>query len=67
MLPHALYESLPYLYLLLASFASAMTEFNGFVLACALLLSGAAALILRMRHTYRRTLRLEGGVRRIRT
>ncbi|MCB1887757.1 MAG: hypothetical protein KDH20_09125 [Rhodocyclaceae bacterium] len=65
MLPHAIYESLPYLYLGFASLASAASEFNGFVLACAAVMTAASAMIIRMRRSYRRELRLAGGTRHI--
>ncbi len=65
MLPHGIYESLPYLYLSFASFASAASEFNGFVLACAAIMTAASAMIIRMRRNHRRAMRLAGGSRHI--
>lgn len=65
MLPHPIYESLPYLYLGVASIASFATEMNVLVLACALVLTGASAMIIRMRRVYRREMRRVGATRQI--
>ena len=60
MLPSHIYESLPYLYLILAVGSTTGSGFDGFVLACAAVLGGAAMLILKMRRDYRRSLRAAG-------
>ncbi|MCB1956371.1 MAG: hypothetical protein KDG55_11890 [Rhodocyclaceae bacterium] len=65
MLPHPIYESLPYLYLGFASISSVASDLNGFVLACAAILTGSSAMIIRMRRAYRREMRQAGGTRHI--
>ena len=48
-----LYESRPYLIIVFAVLAVALSGFNGFVIACAVLLAGGAAVILKMRREFR--------------
>lgn len=65
MLPSHIYESLPYLYLLLALGAVAGSGMNGAVIVCSAVLASAATMILKMRRNYRRNLRLVGLSQRI--
>lgn len=60
MLPSHIYESLPYLYLALALGSIAASGFDAAVVVCASVLITASALILRMRRSYRRSLRHAG-------